>query len=281
MRWLGWHIRGESMYRVIGELRESTEASRGIFMVRVSCQLKEPYPGQFVMVQPPGFEEIPLSIAGYSAGELTLIVAAVGKTTRALCNMDAGEKLWVRGPLGRGFSYRLKKPAVAVAGGVGIAPLVYLVRERRREGFETKLIAGFKSRVGERLVQLLDELGDTIISTEDGSMGVKGDAVTAASRFISKSTAVFACGPEAMLRKIVELCTAIGATVECSLERYIKCGIGICGACLIEGRGVSMRVCADGPVFSGEVLSKLSDLDKLALDRSGCKVPLYGSSFSV
>lgn len=260
----------------VGRVEEATEVSSGIYLLRISCPLKEPYPGQFVMAQPPGLEEIPLSIAGYSGGELKLIVAAVGETTRALCRMDVGDRLWVRGPLGRGFSYMSRKTAVAVAGGVGIAPLIYLVDARKREGLKTKLVAGFKSRVGGKLIQLLEDLGDVVIATEDGSIGAKGDAVSVASSMITRSSMVFACGPEPMLRKVVDLCMSVGAAVECSLERYIKCGVGICGACLIEGEEVSMRVCADGPVFDGETIVKLSDFDKLALDRSGCKVPLHG-----
>jgi len=200
------------------------------------------YPGQFLMVNVFGKEEIPLSLSSDSS----VTVKAVGDTTRELVNFERGRILGIRGPFGRPFSPSRK--ALIIAGGIGIAPLRYLYLSLREMDAEVKVIFG--ARTSDELIWV-DEFEDVEYSTDDGSRGIKGTVLDLLRGLnLSRYDRIYCCGPEPMMRKVCEVLSRenLISRAEFSFERYIRCGIGVCGSCVVRG---GVRVCREGPVIPG------------------------------
>ena len=209
------------------------------------------YPGQFIMLNVFGYEEIPLSLSSPK----TVTVKVVGETTKRLYEIEEGEKVGMRGTFGRPFS--LPKPrevAYLVAGGIGIAPLNYLYLVLKEQGFNVRIIHGVRSKN-----ELIYGYPEMKVATDDGSFGFRGNAVELFSRLIEtegeggKGAKVYACGPKLMLRALYEVVKDRGLKAEFSLESYMRCGVGVCGSCVLKG----YRVCSDGPVFGVEELEEI------------------------
>jgi dihydroorotate dehydrogenase electron transfer subunit len=225
-------------------------------------------PGQFVMVWPQGGEEVPMSLSSIRPPRfISITVRAVGDTTRLLTCLRPGDVVGLRGPYGRGFTVA-KLKAILVGGGIGVAPLAPLAEELRRAGgwIHALIAAPTSSQLlfKERLGLMADELS---VATDDGSEGFKGLAHEALDALLSTERVdrVYVCGPELMIAKCVEVACRRGVDLEASLERYIKCGVGLCGSCAIDG----FRVCRDGPVFKLAELAKMRELGLMERDASG------------
>jgi dihydroorotate dehydrogenase electron transfer subunit len=175
-----------------------------------------------------------------------ITVQKVGPATSALFELGKGDSIGIRGPLGKGF-YRKSGHILLVAGGVGAAPLAPLAEKARSEGIKVTTLLGAKTK--EELVfrKRFEKAGDVLIATDDGSEGIHGYVTQLIDNNESYSQ-IYCCGPEIMMKKVLDIVPPSKA--QFSLHRYIKCGIGICGACCVDG----LRVCMDGPVFSGDVL---------------------------
>lgn len=202
------------------------------------------YPGQFVMLNLFGYEEIPLSLSSPNS----VTVKAVGETTRAL--LDGNFRyIGIRGAFGRPFT--ISNRALLIAGGIGIAPLKYLYDFLKSRGYEAELVYGAKS-VGELI--WIDEFENAKFATEDGSFGVKGTVLDLLrDRDYDYYSRIYCCGKEEMMREVYRLLKAKNCLnkAEFSLERYMRCGIGVCGSCVLKN---GLRVCKDGPVFKAENL---------------------------
>jgi len=206
------------------------------------------YPGQFVMLYLPGYEEIPLSLSSPNS----VTVKAVGETTQALVEAHEGLSIGLRGAFGNPFSPSDK--ALIIAGGIGIAPMRYLYEFLKRCGAEVRMIYGEKSKDG---LIWLSEFEELTITTEDGTAGIKGTVLEAAKKEnLSKYSRIYACGGWEMLKALYKFLKKADVLrkAEFSLERYMRCGIGVCGSCVIEN---GMRVCTDGPVFPATVIGNL------------------------
>jgi dihydroorotate dehydrogenase electron transfer subunit len=208
-------------------------------------------PGQFVMTWLPGVDEKPFSLV--RANPVTLTIARVGPFSQAVLNLQAGDRLWVRGPLGRPFT--LPQPPIPdsdsrlllIAGGYGVAPLNFLAERARVCGFETHVIIGARTADDVILIERFATLGaQVIVTTEDRSLGQQGMATEAAEQLLNEAAymVVYACGPEAMLEAVEKLARAHRLPVQLSYERYMRCAFGVCGSC---GR-LGWLVCRDGPV---------------------------------
>jgi len=208
-------------------------------------------PGQFTMVWLPGLDEKPFSISG--GDPLQLTIAKVGPFSDALHRLRVGDRLWFRGPFGKGFSTRASRPLL-IGGGYGAAPLFYLATGLISEGTrpaEVKVALGARTASDLLFVQRFTSAGtQVLLSTDDATAG-RGGVVTAVFEQLLQDGAVpdrvYACGPEKMLEAIGSLCRASGIPGELSFEAYMRCGIGLCGAC--EMHGGARLVCLDGPVF--------------------------------
>jgi len=218
-------------------------------------------PGQFVMVWVPGVDEIPMALS--SASSIT--VQVVGDATSALSRMSPGVKFGIRGPFGNGFTRGEK--VLAIAGGVGAAPLLPLARA----DCVMTLLLGARTETELLFLDQLDECTDVLIATDDGTMGLKG-FVTGLMEDLNLASydRLAVCGPEVMMRAVLAKVAEKGLAhkTEFSLHRYMKCGVGVCGSCCIDPSG--LRVCRDGPVFSGDLLQK-SEFGHYLRDASGRK----------
>jgi dihydroorotate dehydrogenase electron transfer subunit len=204
----------------------------------------EHIPGQFVMVWIRGVDEVPMALSYENA----ITVQKVGPATSALFELGECDSVGIRGPFGKGFDVR-KGNIMVVAGGLGAAPLSPLAEKAGAAGAKVTTLLGAKTKEELLFRQRFEAVGDVQVATDDGSEGKHG-YVTQLLDDVKNYDQIYCCGPEPMMKKVLDKVTPSKA--QFSLHRYIKCGIGICGTCCVDG----LRVCKDGPVFSGDVLKK-------------------------
>jgi len=229
-------------------------------------------PGQFAMVWLPGVDEKPFSIMNWK-GKTAINVEVKGKWSKAIYALKKGDKIGLRGPFGNGFDTKDVKRALLVGGGVGAVPLIPLLEKLKNK--KAKIDFLLAARTKERLlfVNELKKVDDKLyITTDDGSAGKKGFATDMLKEILAKSRydMVYVCGPEVMMQKVHEMCTAKKAASQLSLERYMKCGFGVCGECMVDDK----ILCVDGPVLTGKELEKSKEFGKSAYLKSGKRVQL-------
>ncbi|MCL4394514.1 MAG: dihydroorotate dehydrogenase electron transfer subunit [Chloroflexi bacterium] len=221
-------------------------------------------PGQFLMLWIPGLDEKPFAVV--ATDPLTITVAAVGPFSRAVHALQPGDRVGWRGPFGHGFDLNGASNALLIGGGYGIAALYYAAAELLKRGSRVKVAMGGRTAADLLFEQRLSGLGvETLLATEDGSRGTRGYVTEAVANVLSETKQILACGPEAMLVVISKLALAKGIPAQLSVERYMKCGFGICGQCTLSGR----LVCVDGPVFTAAELSQLPEFGRMHRDASG------------
>nr|MDO8082245.1 dihydroorotate dehydrogenase electron transfer subunit [Candidatus Freyarchaeota archaeon] len=225
-------------------------------------------PGQFLMIWIPGIDEVPMSVSSTNPPGIT--IKRVGEATEALSHLNKGDEIGIKGPFGNGFTITGKK-ALVIGGGVGIASLLPLIRLLAEEGKEATVIIGAKTK--EELLfetEIMEQVGrDHLITcTDDGSAGLRKMASDQAAEMIEKNDydQVYTCGPEKMMYKIFEVAENSNIPLQAALERYMKCGFGLCGSCCIG----SFLVCKDGPVLTSQNLKEvLEEFGKLRRTPSG------------
>ena len=273
---MDWHIKNNEMRIVkISKIKAEAPNVKTIFFEDELCVSAEP--GQFLMVWIPGVDEIPLSISSVSERSASVTVKEVGEATQALNGMEIGGILGIRGPFGSHFKI-MGKSALVVGGGIGVAPLLMLITKLLDNGVETTVIEGVKTRseilFHDQLRALHDEHGlKVIFTTDDGSYGVKGMATDVAEKLLSERRydSIYACGKEAMICKLYSLAEKHGIPIQASLERIMRCAIGICGSCIVG----KYRVCKDGPVFDSSQLREIKEeLGRFRRNFRGERVPI-------
>ena len=229
-----------------------------------TLQFSDSFPftfGQFVMVWVPGVDEIPMALSS----PRSITVLPVGDATRALCAMREGDRIGIRGPFGNGF--RVQGQTLAIAGGIGAAPLLPLALG----GKVTTFLLGAATAAELPFRTPLSESAILHVATDDGSAGHHGFVTDLLDTLVLEVyDHVCVCGPEPMMRRVLDILAEMGLEErgQFSLHRYMKCGIGVCGSCCIDPSG--QRVCRDGPVFSGDQLLD-SELGRYARDGSGVR----------
>lgn len=230
---------------------------------------KKTLPGQFFMIWIPGIDEIPMSVSYINNITKGITFKRVGEATNTLFEFNKGDKIGIRGPLGNGFKLNGKN-ILFIAGGTGIAMIAPAVEEAIIKKLSATVILGAKNKDELFFEKRIKNTGANIlISTEDGSKGFKG-LITQLTRKTLKGIKfdmILTCGPEIMMKKIFDISEEI--PFQASLERYFKCGIGICGQCCI---GMGLRVCKDGPIFDKKTLKNIEDFGVFKRDSSGKKV---------
>ena len=242
------------------------EAWGSVMRVLVLDGSMDAIPGQFVFIWVPGIGEKPFSLA--SRNPITVLVKNVGPVTSALASLEEGSTLLVKGPYGNG--YRPSGSVCLVGGGSGVAPLHFIASEFSNET-KVAFIGGRNSSE----LPLYDDLCDHVevrAATEDGSLGKTGLVTDILDIGGFAGSEFFNCGPEAMLVKVAELESRVtdANRIYCAIERYTKCGIGICGSCAMDG----YRICVDGPVFPYSVLRSGIDFGRCKRKASGRRVPI-------
>jgi dihydroorotate dehydrogenase electron transfer subunit len=222
----------------------------------------DPEPGQFAMLTAAegwggGEEQRPFlprafSIARRSEGESHFLLEDVGPGTRRLCELGAGDGLWVLGPLGQGFTAPGEgRRAILVGGGVGIAPLAIL--QDTLEGAVSVLL-GFRDRSRAQGAALLD---GARLASDDGSVGYHGLVTDLLAEELRRDphATVYACGPAGMLEGVRAICEQSATPAQLALEAGMACGYGACFGCVVPKRGGGyLRVCLDGPVIDAAEL---------------------------
>ena len=227
-------------------------------------------PGQFLMVWIPRYDELPMALS-YLGGVKGITVRDYGDATHALAAFSAGDRIGVRGPYGNTF--RLEGSTVlAVGGGSGMASMIAAIEAFAQQGARVVTAVGAKSADELLFVERANAAGEVHIATDDGSRGFAGYVPQLAEKLLARETfsQVITCGPERMMYAVVDQSRKHGVRVQASLERYMKCGIGICDACALDDQ----LVCVDGSIFTGEQLEGSEDFGHFRRDKSGRRIPV-------
>ncbi|MFA6427148.1 MAG: dihydroorotate dehydrogenase electron transfer subunit [Candidatus Magasanikbacteria bacterium] len=232
-------------------------------------------PGQFVMLWIPGIDQKPFSIAYDDGAQFGLTIFNRGPLTQKLFEMNVGDRVGIVGPYGTSFSQKPNIHYIMVAGGYGAAPLGFLAEQLQQYdnitvdfliGARTKDLLLFEGRI------LKIPNTKLHIATDDGSIGHHGYITDLLKNIIceisdKKSAAVVTCGPELMEKKVLDICNEFDVPCEVSIERYMKCGYGVCGQCVVDDLGICM--CTHGPVVNSELANKLIEFGKYHREKSG------------
>lgn len=210
-------------------------------------------PGQFVMVWLPGIGEKPFSIA--SMNPTGLLVVDVGPYSHALHQLKIGDLLWIKGPLGQGFSLE-GESLILVGGGYGSAPLLPLAKNALAQGKQVNVCLGAQNDQGLLLFNEFTGIGCNVAcTTEDGSKGYQGLVTTIVEQTIRniELDTLYACGPTGMLSALANLCKTYRVDYQLSWEAHMRCGMGLCGSCEVSpsydsSLSVGWLACFDGPV---------------------------------
>ncbi|MCX5669363.1 MAG: dihydroorotate dehydrogenase electron transfer subunit [Candidatus Omnitrophica bacterium] len=242
--------------------------------------------GQFVNIKVvDGWEPLlrrPLSIHSVKGQKVKVIYEILGKGTQILSTRKPGEFLDILGPLGNGFNSLSPNThhltPILIAGGIGVAPLVFLAEKLKLS--KPLVLIGAMSKKQILCLQEFKALGCTVeLATDDGSVGFKGrvtdllrivleqtpletrqksrSAVTSGNLFLTgqaKRVELFSCGPHPMLKAVAQIAGEHKINAQLSLEEHMACGIGACLGCVVATKSGYKTVCKDGPVFSSEEL---------------------------
>lgn len=227
---------------------------------------KEAVPGQFISVYPNDSSKLlprPISICEIDVtkdpGRLRIVYRVVGGGTKEFSQMKEGDTLEILGPNGNGFLAPVvekigpDKRALLVGGGIGIPPMLELAKQLPSS---VTTVAGYRSASELCLIRELEEAGDLVIATDDGSRGYKGTVIDAIKGAGIEADVIFACGPRPMLKGIKAYAEEKNIAAYISMEERMACGIGACLGCVCQSTDIddhskvnNKRVCVDGPVF--------------------------------
>lgn len=233
-------------------VRDNREIAKDIFNMTIEGSFPA-IPGQFYMLK--AWEDglilpRPISVHDVTEQGISFLYAAVGKGTKILSKLSAGDKIELMGPLGNGFQLDSIKGKVAiVTGGIGVAPVTYLIKQLK--DCKVDLYAGFRDQ--DYSIENLEEFINKVnLATESGRKGHKG-YITEILK-VEDYDVVICCGPEVMMKKVVAMCNEKNVPVYASMENRMACGVGACLVCTCKTTGGNKRTCKDGPVFSGKDL---------------------------
>jgi len=207
-------------------------------------------PGEFGMFWVRGIDEIPMSFA-YPDG---VTVRGVGEATNAMASMEEGDEMGVRGPFGTSFEVP-DEDVVIVGGGTGMAPVALLTEAASARGADVTTLIGAGTANEVVFEGRLSSDADVRVATEDGTAGYEGLVTGLLDEVLDEKgepANVASCGPEPMMSAVLDMFDDRPEGVQLCLERYMKCGIGVCGSCCIDDSG--SPVCSDGPVYRGDEL---------------------------
>ena len=265
-------------------------------------------PGQFVMLWIPGVDQKPFSVGYDEGGRFGLTIFAVGPLSKRLFELKAGDRVGITGPYGKSFSVLPNTHYITVAGGYGAGPLGVLAERLASVNSTVDFCVGARSADLLLFEERMSKLPHVKVrvSTNDGGRGVQGyvtdllesilnpggvkdlsegvpHGITQtgvvpqvdASKDPSSQTPrdgilVATCGPELMEKRVLDICNQYNVPCEISIERYMKCGFGVCGQCCVDDSGITM--CMKGPVVSREVANIITEFGKYHRDKSGTKI---------
>lgn len=216
-------------------------------------------PGQFLSLYCNSEDRLlprPISICEIKEDgtSLRLVYRVAGKGTEEFAKLKEGDTIQIMGPLGNGFPVE-KKKVILIGGGIGIPPMLELAKSL---DCEKSIVLGYRDS-NTFLDKEFLPYGQVYLSTEDGSLGVKGNVIDAIRQYALEGDVIYACGPTPMLKGVKAYATEQNITAWLSLEERMACGIGACLACVCKTREKdhhtnvnNTRICKEGPVFRAE-----------------------------
>ena len=270
MRW--WDLQRNSNHTTIVTIEKVIDETPTVrTLVFSDSIMPNVLPGQFAMVWIPGINELPMSVMiSKESGKAAFTVRKHGLASTGLFNIKVGEQIGIRGPYGNAFDIKQGK-LLLVGGGTGLVPMMRLLTHVKSTDDVTILI-GAKSKDEVFFEDLANQLlqnnsHNVIVCTDDGSYGEKGFVTDVVEKLVNEShfDGVYTCGPEKMMYKTVQSAHSRGMFVQASLERMMKCGVGICGSCCV-GEDLA---CKDGTIFDGNHLSKNKEFGHFHRNKAG------------
>ncbi|MFA9422667.1 MAG: dihydroorotate dehydrogenase electron transfer subunit [Sedimentibacter sp.] len=222
---------------------------------RLTVEFKDKIkPGQFFMLKTLDNSFLlprPISVNDVNDNKVTFLYRTEGIGTTKISSMRKDDEIQLFGPLGNGFDIdKLNGKIAVVGGGIGIAPLLYLVKIL---GKKADAYLGFKDVENAYIIDMFEKYANkTTVVTEDGSIGEKGYVTDYVD--YEKYDTVVTCGPEIMMNKIIKNSMENNVNCYVSLERRMACGMGVCLGCTVKTKNGNKRACKDGPIFSSEEL---------------------------
>ena len=254
-------------YNEHAKVVEHYEFTPGYYYLTVEApkMAAEMVPGQFVHVRVPTLEASalrrPFSVFDAKDGKVFIMYKTVGRGTKALNKVAAGDFVEIEGPLGRGFPETCSGPALLVGGGFGVAPLHFLARKFKEKGIPSILFVGGRTKNDLLALDKFAELGIPVkVATNDGSEGAKGFVVGPLDETINtlrehgSKFELFTCGPDGLLKAITERAVSLKVPGWISVDRHMICGVGACFACIQKTVRGNSRCCIEGPIFPAEEL---------------------------
>lgn len=216
-------------------------------------------PGQFISMYSNDGSRLlprPISICEINSDEwmLRVVYRVVGKGTEEFSKLETGDSIDIVGPLGNGFTLKEGKN-ILIGGGIGIPPMLELAKQLKGE---TCVVLGYRDN-DLFLSEEFEKYAALYVSTEDGSVGTKGNVIDAIKENKLKADNIYACGPIPMLKGVKAYALENGIKAQISMEEKMACGIGACLGCVCQSKDKdshsnvnNKRVCKDGPVFDAE-----------------------------
>ena len=221
--------------------------------------------GQFVSVYSNDASKLlprPISLCGIDRekGTLRLVyrVTGEGTGTEEFSRLKAGDTVKILGPLGNGFTVVSGKKAFLIGGGIGVPPMLQLAEEMKASGEDIQVVMGYRNS-DTFLLEEFEEVAETFVATEDGSLGTKGNVIDAIKNEKLNADIIYTCGPTPMLRALKAYAEENNMECYISMEERMACGIGACLACVCKSREKdahtnvnNKRICKEGPVFNAK-----------------------------
>lgn len=227
-------------------------------------------PGQYVMLWLPGVNLKPFSVAWQTDKQFGLIALKVGPYTQKLFELKRGDKIGILGPYGNNYDLTGKKKILIIGGGSGMASVTFLAQEAKRQKVEVDFILAAKTKDKIIYEDWLKKLAVNVFHRFQNKKYERAWNIIEDLVGQNSYDGLYACGPELLLKQTVDLSLNKNIFCQVSLERYMKCGIGVCGTCCIDPLGICL--CQAGPVVLAQFAKKITEFGQFHRDATGLKI---------
>lgn len=227
-------------------------------------------PGQYVMLWQPGLDLKPFSIAWQTEKQFALTVLKRGQFTTKLFDLKKGDTLGFIGPQGTSYDFKNKEKILLVGAGCGTPSVTFLAQKARKENIRVDFVLAASSKEEIIFAKWLTDQGVKVYHRfQDKRFNHSWELILDLLNQ-NKYDGLYACGPELMLKKIVDWSLEKNIFCQVSLERYMKCGLGICGSCCVDPLGICL--CTEGTVVDAKLANQITEFGKYYRDASGAKI---------